>query len=244
MASRKWWYLQGNWTICDGPGVPETAKGRKKTLVEFSVFSVTQKRRRDTILTILGSTLRLTFGSFFMKKRVFLQTCFFFNFVMFLGGGRRRRRGPSSLKTLKKFNHNSITPCSPKGVRRIYRLRLCRRPQDGNWFLGVLDEQVGWTLIRLRFRVFSVSFFEFEVPWSSLLESLGSFWKTLGWLWTTPYSLWGSFAPLGSYLGCLGGSLDVPRRPLGANWVHFNVFWVSEIHLKRSRMAFWWYIEK
>ena len=52
----------------------------------FSVFSVTQKRRRDTILTILGSTLKLIVWSFFMKKRVFLQTCFFFNFVMFLGG--------------------------------------------------------------------------------------------------------------------------------------------------------------
>ena len=159
MASRKLWYLQGNLTICDGPGVPETAKGRKKTLVEFSVFSVTQKRRRDTILTILGSTLKLTFWSFFMKKRVFLQTCFFFNFVMFLGGGRRRRRGPSSLKTLKKFNHNSITPCSPKGVRRIYRLRLCRRPQAGNWILGFLDEQWVrcdwvWGTLELTFRVF------------------------------------------------------------------------------------------
>ena len=101
--------------IGDGPRVPETAKGRKKTVAEFSVFSVTQKRRRDTILTILGSTLRLTFGSFFMKKRVFLQTCFFFNFVMFLGGGRRRRRGPSSLKTLKNSSTISSRPAPLKG---------------------------------------------------------------------------------------------------------------------------------
>ncbi len=97
-------------------------------------------------------------------------------------------------------------------------LRLCRRPQDGNWILAVLDEQVGWTWIRLRFRLFSVSFFESEVPWSSLLEYLGSFWKTLDWLWTTPCSLWGSFAPFDSYLTILKApwmSQGVLLEPIG-----------------------------
>ena len=81
---------------------------------EFSVFSVTQKRRRDTILTNFGFTLRLTLGSFLMKKHVFLQTCFFLNFVMFLGGGRRRRSGPSSLKTLK---NSTLIPSRPAPLK-------------------------------------------------------------------------------------------------------------------------------
>ena len=51
--------------------------------------------------------------------------------------------------------------------------------------LGVLDEQVDWTWLRLRFWLVSVSCFESEVPWSSLLEYLESFWKTLDWLLTT-----------------------------------------------------------
>ena len=51
--------------------------------------------------------------------------------------------------------------------------------------LGVFDEQVDWTWLRLRFWLVSVSCFESEVPWSSLLEYLESFWKTLDWLLTT-----------------------------------------------------------
>ena len=51
-ASRKWWYLQGIWTIGEGPGVPDSSKWKKKRLAEFSVFSVGQKTRREAILTI------------------------------------------------------------------------------------------------------------------------------------------------------------------------------------------------
>ena len=41
------------------------------------------------------------------------------------------------------------------------RLRLCRRPQDGNWILGLLDEQWVrcdwvWGTLELTFRVFGV----------------------------------------------------------------------------------------
>ena len=51
--------------------------------------------------------------------------------------------------------------------------------------LGVFDEQVDWTWLRLRFWLVSVMCLESEVPWSSLLEYLESFWKTLDWLLTT-----------------------------------------------------------
>ena len=146
-----------------------------------------------------------------MKKRVFLQTCFFFNFVMFLGGGRRRRRGPSSLKTLKNSTIVSSRPAPLKGCGEFTGFASAA---DLKTVIGFLDSWMnsGFGVI------------EFEVPWSSLLESLVSFWRTLNWLWTSSCSLWGSFASLGSHLGCLGCSLDVPRCPLGAHWVHFNVF--------------------
>ena len=62
--------------IGDGPGVPETVKARKKTLAEFSVFSVTHKTRRDPILTILGSTLRPTFDLLFEKDMFFCMPVF------------------------------------------------------------------------------------------------------------------------------------------------------------------------
>ena len=73
-------------TIGDGPGVPETVKARKKMLAEFSVFSVTQKTRRDPILTILGSNLRPTFDLLSDKKYVFLHY-FLFYFCDVFGGG-------------------------------------------------------------------------------------------------------------------------------------------------------------
>jgi len=112
VASRKLLYLPGFLTIVEGPGVPETAKGRKKALAEFSVFSVPQKRRRDTILTILGATLKLIFASFFVKKHVFFQVWFFFNFVIFLGRCRRRGGGPSCLKILQISSqfHHAVNP--------------------------------------------------------------------------------------------------------------------------------------
>ena len=50
--------------------------------------------------------------------------------------------------------------------------------------LGVFDEQVDWTWLRLCFWLVRVSCFESEVSWSSLLEYLESFWKTLDWLLT------------------------------------------------------------
>jgi len=57
--------------------------------------------------------------------------------LQFFEGGRRRVRGPSCLKILKtsfqEDSCNSITPCFPNGVRRILRLRPCRRPPLGYW---------------------------------------------------------------------------------------------------------------
>lgn len=82
-------------TIGDGPGVPETVKARKKTLAEFSVFSVTQKTRRDPILTILGSTLRPTFDLLFEKKKTcFFAGLFFLQFCDVFGGGSAAEAWP------------------------------------------------------------------------------------------------------------------------------------------------------
>ena len=95
-------------TIGDGPGVPETVKARKKTLVEFSVFSVTQKTRRDPILTILCCTLRPTFDLLFEKNICFYAGFFFFNFVLFFGGAGGGGVAHPALKTLKipgQFHH-------------------------------------------------------------------------------------------------------------------------------------------
>ena len=92
-----------NMKIYERPGVPDSSKWKKKRLAEFSVFSVMQKTRRETILTILGSTSRFTFGSSFMKKRVLFQVHFFFDFVMFFERGRRRRGPPPNSRILKKL---------------------------------------------------------------------------------------------------------------------------------------------
>ena len=95
-------------TIGDGPGVPETVKARKKTLAEFSVFSVTQKTRRDPILTILGSTLRLTFGLLFeQKKTVFYRPAFFYFCDVFggAGGGGVAHLALKSLNIPGQFHH-------------------------------------------------------------------------------------------------------------------------------------------
>ena len=65
--------FEGKLTIGDGPGVPETVKARKDTLAEFSVVSVTQKTRRNPILTIWGSNLRPTFDLLFTKNMFFCE---------------------------------------------------------------------------------------------------------------------------------------------------------------------------
>ena len=67
------------------PGRLGNSKNEKKTLAEFSVFSITQKRRRDAIFDDFGVHFEAHFWIIFQKKQVFLQACFFFNFVMLLG---------------------------------------------------------------------------------------------------------------------------------------------------------------
>ena len=60
---------------------------------------------------------------------------------------------------------------------------------------------------------------------------------------TSSCSLWGSFAPLGAHLDCLGGSLGVPGSHLAVHWVHFRVLWASKTHPKLSRIVIWLHIE-
>ena len=79
------------------PARPGNSKNeKKKTLAEFSVFSVTQKRRRDAIFDDFWVLFGAHFWIFFPKKHVFLQACFFFNFVMFFWGvgGGGEAQGP------------------------------------------------------------------------------------------------------------------------------------------------------
>ena len=99
----------------------KAVNGRKKGLRNLVFFSVGQKTRQNSILTILGSTLRFTFGSVFMKKRVFFQVCSFFDFVMFFERGGRRGEAPILLRIPQEIGCSSITPSSPEGVRRILR---------------------------------------------------------------------------------------------------------------------------
>ena len=87
----------------------------EKRLAEFSVFSVMQKTRRERILTILGSTLKSTFKSIFMKKRVVLQVWFFFDFAMFFERGRRRGGPSPNSRILKKLVAIPSRPAPLKG---------------------------------------------------------------------------------------------------------------------------------
>ena len=108
MASRKLLYLLGIWTIVEGPGVPETAKGRKKALAEFSVFSVPQKRRRDTILTILGGHFEAHSCIVFCEKACSFPGVFFLQFCDVFGEGPAAGGRPILLKILhisSQFDH-------------------------------------------------------------------------------------------------------------------------------------------
>ena len=87
MASRILWYLQTTFTIGDGPGVPETVKTRKKTLAEFSVFSIMQKRRREAILNDFGVHFEAYFWIIFSKKKCFFAGMFFFQLCDVFGAG-------------------------------------------------------------------------------------------------------------------------------------------------------------
>ena len=82
-------------------------------------FRLRKKDAGMQFLTILGCTLKLTFGSFFKKSMFFCRRVFSSIFWCFWGGLRRRRGGPSSSEDSAEFGDNFITPCSPKGVRRI-----------------------------------------------------------------------------------------------------------------------------
>ena len=71
----------------DGPGVPETVKTRKQRLAGFSVFSITQKRRRDAILNDFGVHFEAHFWIFFQKKTCFFADMFFLQFCDVFGEG-------------------------------------------------------------------------------------------------------------------------------------------------------------
>ena len=85
---------------------------------------------------------------------------------------------------------------------------------------------------------------EFDVPWSSLLESLGSFWRTLNWLWMSSCFFEDPllhFARIWDVWVAHWMSQLQPRCPLRAHWVHFSLILIDFHRCSWIFIDFYWF---